>query len=280
MVYQDHLSKIVQLRPLKTKRAEEVAYHVLAIFLTIGAPAILQSDNGREFSNQVISKTCAMWKDVKIVHGKPRHSQTQGSVKRANQDIQNMLTAWRNDSDTNKWTEGLPFVQFAKNTTYHEGKRQSVYEAIFGVKAKRGVASSFLPSEQIENIETEKQLKEIANAFETKEQLEETGNTSEKIGGHTENHIQKKNIQEVLQSTMSSHQVLTETDELISIKRPAAKDNLQLQATKMLRISKKQFPPAQIGDTVRMQVLDVDRGRTDNRNVLAVAVRIGDFYKL
>ncbi|GFU12864.1 KRAB-A domain-containing protein 2 [Trichonephila clavipes] len=46
MVYQDHLTKFVQLRPLKAKRAEEVAYHVLSIFLTFGSPAILQLDNG------------------------------------------------------------------------------------------------------------------------------------------------------------------------------------------------------------------------------------------
>jgi transposase InsO family protein len=59
----------------------------------------LHSDNGREFSNRVISELCAMWKDVKIVHGKPRHSQTQGSVEKANQDIQNMLTAWMQDND-------------------------------------------------------------------------------------------------------------------------------------------------------------------------------------
>ncbi|XP_035214026.1 KRAB-A domain-containing protein 2-like [Stegodyphus dumicola] len=117
MVYQDHLTKFAQLRPLKTKRSEEVVYHVLAIFLTFGTTAILQSDNGSEFSNQVISQMRAMWKDVKIVHGKPRHSQTQGSVERANQDIQNMLTALMNNNDTNKWREGLPFVQFGKNTT-------------------------------------------------------------------------------------------------------------------------------------------------------------------
>ncbi|XP_076383741.1 uncharacterized protein LOC143260987 [Megalopta genalis] len=107
MVYQDHLTKFVQLRPLKTKKAEEVAHHVLSIFLTFGAPAVLQSDNGKEFSNQVISEICAVWKDVKIVHGKPRHSQTQGSVERASQDIQNMLTAWMNDNDTNKWSRTL-----------------------------------------------------------------------------------------------------------------------------------------------------------------------------
>ncbi|XP_023288360.1 KRAB-A domain-containing protein 2 [Orussus abietinus] len=283
MVYQDHLTKFVQLRPLKTKSAEEVARHVLSIFLTFGAPAILQSDNGREFSNRVISEICAMWKDVKIVHEKPRYSQTQGSVEKANQDIQNMLTAWMNENDTNKWSDGLSFVQFAKNTTYHEGIRQSPYEAMFGVKAKRGIASTFLPGEQIANIETEEQLEEIANTSETEEQLEETVNAYQKnlSGGHTENHIPKKNIEEDLQPT-SSHQILSEKHELISIKRAAAKENLLLPATKMLRTSQKQFPPAQIGDNVRIQVPDVDRGRTDSQNVLAVVVGIedSDFYKL
>ncbi|GFX28338.1 KRAB-A domain-containing protein 2 [Trichonephila clavipes] len=102
MVYQDNFTKFVQLRTLKTKRAEEAAYHVFSIFLTFGTRVILQSDNGTEFNNQVISEICAMWKDVKIVYGKPRHSQTQGSDERANQDIKNRLTAWKNDNDTNK----------------------------------------------------------------------------------------------------------------------------------------------------------------------------------
>lgn len=55
MVYQDHLTKFVVLRPLKSKTAEEVAYHLLDIFTMFGAPSILQSDNGREFANKVVS---------------------------------------------------------------------------------------------------------------------------------------------------------------------------------------------------------------------------------
>nr|XP_034194771.1 KRAB-A domain-containing protein 2-like [Osmia lignaria] len=101
LVYQDHLTKFVQLRPLKTKTAKEC--HLLHIFLTFGAPAILHSDNGREFINRFVSELCAMWKDIKKVHGKPHHSRIQGSVERANQDIQNMLTAWMNDNDSKKW---------------------------------------------------------------------------------------------------------------------------------------------------------------------------------
>ena len=47
--YQDHFTKFCVLRPLKTKTATEVAYHLLDIFTTFDAPAILQSDNGHEF---------------------------------------------------------------------------------------------------------------------------------------------------------------------------------------------------------------------------------------
>ncbi|CAI6372620.1 unnamed protein product [Macrosiphum euphorbiae] len=102
LVYQDHLTKFVSLRPLTHKRAEEVAYVLLDIFTTFGAPAILQSDNGREFVNKIINELCNMWEDLKIVHGKPRHSQSQGSVERPNQDVENILATWLQDNKTKK----------------------------------------------------------------------------------------------------------------------------------------------------------------------------------
>lgn len=95
IVYQDHLTKFVILKPLEFKRAELVAYNnIIDIFTLIGAPSVLQSGNGREFSNQIVSSLKVHWPELKIVHGKPRHSQSQGSVERANQDIESMLTTW------------------------------------------------------------------------------------------------------------------------------------------------------------------------------------------
>ena len=79
LTYQDHLSKFVQLRALTTKRAAEVAKCLVDIFCTFGAPAILQSDNGREFTAKVIEECTALWPGLKIVHGQPRHSQSQVS---------------------------------------------------------------------------------------------------------------------------------------------------------------------------------------------------------
>ncbi|XP_049886670.1 KRAB-A domain-containing protein 2-like [Pectinophora gossypiella] len=134
MVYQDHLTKFVLLRALTSKRAAEVAYHLNDIFLTIGAPCILQSDNGREFVNNVISELATLWPELKIVHGKPRHSQSQGSVERANQDIENMISSWLKDKNSTKWSEGLRYVQFMKNRAFHSGIKQSPYKALFGIE--------------------------------------------------------------------------------------------------------------------------------------------------
>ncbi|XP_008186966.1 KRAB-A domain-containing protein 2-like [Acyrthosiphon pisum] len=113
--YQDHLTKFVLLRSLKSKRAEEIAINVLDIYTTFGAPLILHSDNGREFVNSIITNLNEMWSDVKIVHGKPRHSQNQGSVERANRDIEAILAAWMTDNNSKDWPTTLKFIQFQKN---------------------------------------------------------------------------------------------------------------------------------------------------------------------
>lgn len=174
MVYQDHLTKFVILRALKTKRAEEVAYNLLDIFTLIGAPAILQSDNGREFANRVVSNLKIYWPNLKIVHGKPRHSQSQGSVERANQDIDNMLTTWMQDNDSERWSDGLRFVQLMKNRAFHSGIKRTPYEALFGSKIKVGIS---LPFEDTHNLESEEDLEKVIKS--SSESVIDAAETSE-----------------------------------------------------------------------------------------------------
>ena len=80
MVYQDHLTKFCVLRALTSKRSAEVAFQLFDVFLLLGAPEILQSDNGTEFTAKVIAELKLLWPDLVMVHGKPRHPQSQGSV--------------------------------------------------------------------------------------------------------------------------------------------------------------------------------------------------------
>ena len=77
MVYQDHLTKFCVLRSLTSKHAAEVAYQLVDVFLLFGAPTILQSDNGSEFTTNIITELKQLWPDMKLVHGKPRHPQSQ-----------------------------------------------------------------------------------------------------------------------------------------------------------------------------------------------------------
>ena len=130
-VYQDHLTTFVQLRPVTSKRAPEIVYQLLDVFSIFGAPNILQGDNGREFVNSIIEELRSMWEGLKIVHGKPRHNQSQGSVERANRDIEDMLTTWLHSNSTTHWADGLRFIQVMKNRSYHEGFKCSPYEAMF-----------------------------------------------------------------------------------------------------------------------------------------------------
>ena len=50
------MAKFCVLRPLTSKRASEVAYQLLDIFLLLGAPVILQSNNSAEFTAKVITE--------------------------------------------------------------------------------------------------------------------------------------------------------------------------------------------------------------------------------
>ena len=70
------------------------------------------------------------------MHGHPRHPQSQGSIERSNQVIENMLTAWCSDNKTKKWASGLMFVQFSKNITFHRGIGMSLLKGCLDATRK------------------------------------------------------------------------------------------------------------------------------------------------
>jgi hypothetical protein len=98
--YQDHHDKMSYLCAMPNKEAKTVALELLPSFLMQGPPVTLQSDNGREFVAQVIEELMKLWKDCIIVHGSPRHPQSQGSIERANADVESMVLQWMDDHNT------------------------------------------------------------------------------------------------------------------------------------------------------------------------------------
>jgi hypothetical protein len=91
MTTQDYTTKFVWLSALKQKSGLEVAKTLYSLMWIFGAPYILQSDKGKEFRNQVVTGLKTLWPEINIIHGRPRRPQSQGSVERANGDVQNIF---------------------------------------------------------------------------------------------------------------------------------------------------------------------------------------------
>jgi transposase InsO family protein len=67
-------------------KGDAVAEHLVNdVFKIPGPPRILQSDNGKEFAG-IVKNICNIL-NVKIMHGRPRHPQSQGQIERLNQTI-------------------------------------------------------------------------------------------------------------------------------------------------------------------------------------------------
>ena len=107
-----------------------------------------------------------------MINGKPRHSQSQGSVERANQDIEKMLNCWKVDNNSNAWSKGLRFVQYAKNARKHSGIGVSPFEAQFGFKAQLGVDCLNLDRELLNEVKTEEELEKLLVIQTSKEPME------------------------------------------------------------------------------------------------------------
>ncbi|XP_043485342.1 KRAB-A domain-containing protein 2-like [Leptopilina heterotoma] len=227
MVYQDHLTKFVILRPLSSKRAAEI-----------------------------ITELASLWPELKIVHGKPRHSQSQGSVERANQDIENMLAVWMKDNKTTKWAEGLKFIQFMKNRSLHSGTKQAPYKAMFGTDPKVGLSTSKLPSDVIKKIRTEDDLQDVLKSNDVDENDDASGSSS------------------------SDDSIDRRQEEIMSARQEAA-ERLERQAKKMKTVSDKHHEAIEVGDNIIIPIPDVDKAKSDLRNVVGVVLEIEhDLFKV
>lgn len=166
MQYQDHLSKFCVLQPLKSKRAEEVAAKLLAIFCIIGCPKILQSDNGNKFVNKVIDELVSLWADCWIVHGRPCHPQLLRLVERSNADVENMMRVYMTDSKTMNWSRCCGNVQWRKNNALNRTIKRSPFESVFGFRLtieRTGVNEDIRSEEDMDDPEVGKLFFNLCN---------------------------------------------------------------------------------------------------------------------
>ena len=128
----DHYSRYSWARGITSKKAVEVAVCIFDIFTEVGPPTILQSDNGAQFTAGIIKELMTLWPTVKIIRGRPRHPESQGSVERGNKEISKKLGAWMDEFSSSDWILGLKKVIYTMNTTISSATKKSPYEIVYG----------------------------------------------------------------------------------------------------------------------------------------------------
>jgi len=110
----DHFTKFSWAKATKQKTAESVAKFVYKIFLMFGPPTILQCDNGKEFSG-LMSHLGELWPNLRIIHGRPRHPQSQGMVERGNAILERKIARWMETYSRADWTNALGIIVYTMN---------------------------------------------------------------------------------------------------------------------------------------------------------------------
>ena len=121
----DCFSKYCWLVPLQTKQTVEVANGLCAIFKQFGCPHILHSDNGGEFVSNVTQILCSQL-NIKVIHGRPYHPQSQGQVENLNKRVKralvSMLLKFKKDDQAKIWPSILCEVAQLLNNTFNNIK--------------------------------------------------------------------------------------------------------------------------------------------------------------
>jgi transposase InsO family protein len=132
LVVIDVFTSFVILRPLRNTKAETVAESLWSIFCILGLPKIMQSDNGPEFSNDIL-RTLVTLTGIEQRFISPYHPQADGKVERSigttTMIIKKML-----HGTTHHWPLFVNFAQLSFNQKISSLTGSAPFSLMFGRK--------------------------------------------------------------------------------------------------------------------------------------------------
>ncbi|CAG8529903.1 5028_t:CDS:1 [Acaulospora morrowiae] len=87
----DHFTRFSYAKPSQSKSAKNAAMCLFNFCMIYGPPAVLHSDNRKEFVGKIVQEILNIWTNIKIVHGRPRNPRCQGLIEKGNNILQTKL---------------------------------------------------------------------------------------------------------------------------------------------------------------------------------------------
>ena len=103
----DHHTRFCMLYPLRHRRERDVLYYFLQWIAMMGPPAILQTDNGTEFVNLLLSQV-AIQHHILVRRSQPGRPRSQGLVERANGLERQLKARWCPQVGVRQGARSLP----------------------------------------------------------------------------------------------------------------------------------------------------------------------------
>ena len=70
---------------------------------------------------EIITEISHLWPECKIVHSRPRHSESQGGVERLNRTYEQKISVWLEENQSRNWSIGCKLARWQINTQFHTG---------------------------------------------------------------------------------------------------------------------------------------------------------------
>ncbi|XP_057320686.1 uncharacterized protein LOC130664671 [Microplitis mediator] len=192
-----------------------------------------------------------------------------------------MLRAWMADTGSKRWSVGLNFVQWQKNSSHHRTIGRSPYKALFGCDPKLGLSTSNIPQSLTQNLRSEEDVQNL---------VIDDNNNLDDVNNHDNNsRSDNNNTATMTTSTTYEHECrecgsvfdsrysvncdvcnLCHKETSIQQQRADSKIRMVAAAEKMLSSTKRKLPKYKIGDCVLLSVPKVDRGPSDPQNIVCV----------
>ena len=160
----DHFSKYGWAKLVKNKSADLVLLTIKHFFTFYGFPEILQSDNRKEFVNQKVENYLSK-NNIKFIHGRPYHPQSQGSVEAFNKYNQNaLISAKDHNKDKFNLEEVLQDFLIYYNSKEHSTTKFKPFELIWSANNENLIQKAIKNREK-----SRKKGKEYVEVFEQNE---------------------------------------------------------------------------------------------------------------
>ena len=127
----DHLTRFPVLVALPDKKEQTIAKALVErVFGIFGPPETLHSDQGPEFENKVVKQLQDVF-GYKKTKTTPYRPQGNSVSERMHSTLHAMLSMYSNIAQNN-WTEVLPFIQLAHNTSFSSTMHETPFFLMFG----------------------------------------------------------------------------------------------------------------------------------------------------